>query len=112
MKELMVVGSVIEVYNECFEKQYIEVDRNIQMERKMDLEVLITKCKRLLSFVETRGGLQKFDRRMQNFVEKVRQAKYRGDDITPLFQEFEDIENNVKKSSTSFDNLSYVGMIG
>ena len=112
MKELMVVGSVIEAYNECFEKQYIQLERNIQMERRMDLEVLITKCKRLLSFVETRGELQNFDRRMQNFVEKVRQAKYRGDDITYLFREFEDIENNVKKSSKSFDNLSYVGMIG
>jgi len=112
MKELMDVGSVIEAYNECFEKLYIQLERNIQMERRMDLEVLITKCKRLLSFVETRGELQNFDRRMQNFVEKVRQAKYRGDDITYLFQEFEDIENNVKKSSKSFSNLSYVGMIG
>ena len=112
MNEVMVVGSIIEAYNECYEKRYIEIERNIQMERGMDLEVLITKCKRLLSFVETRGVLQTFDRRMKNFVEKVRQAKYRGDDITYLFQEFEDIENNVKKSSKSFDNLSYVGMIG
>ncbi len=108
----MGVGSVIEAYNECREKRYIEVERNIQMERNMDLDILITKCKRLLSFVETRGGLQKFDRRMQNFIEKLRQAKYRGDDITYLFQEFGDIEHNVKKSSKSFDNLSYVGMIG
>jgi len=60
MKELMDVGSVIEAYNECFEKLYIQLERNIQMERRMDLEVLITKCKRLLSFVETRGELQKF----------------------------------------------------
>jgi len=112
MKELMAVGSIIEAHNECYEKRYIEVERNIQIERSTDLEVLITKCKRLLSFVETRGGLQTFDRRMQKFVEKVRQAKYRGDDITHLFQEFEDIEKNVKKSSKSFDNLSYAGMIG
>ena len=61
MKELMAVGSVIEAYNECFEKVYIQLERNIQMERRMDLEVLITKCKRLLSFVETRGELQNFD---------------------------------------------------
>jgi hypothetical protein len=111
MNEVMVVGSIIEAYNECYEKRYIEIERNIQMERGMDLEVLITKCKRLLSFVETRGVLQTFDRRMKNFVEKVRQAKYRGDDITYLFREFEDIENNVKKSSKSFDNLSYVRII-
>jgi len=43
---------------------------------------------------------------MIHFVEKVRQAKYRGDDIKPLFEEFDDIENNVKKSYKSFDNLS------
>ena len=111
MKELMTVGSIIETRNECYEKRYIELERNIQMERSMDLEVLITKCKRLLSFVETLGTNHTFDR-MTRFVEKVRQAKYRGDDITPLFQEFEDIEHNVKKSSKSFDNLSYTGMIG
>ena len=111
MKELMTVGSIIETHNECYEKRYIEVERNIQMERRMDLDVLITKCKRLLSFVETLGKNQTFDR-MIHFVEKVRQAKYRGDDIKPLFEEFDDIENNVKKSYKSFDNLSYAGMIG
>tara|TARA_B100000768_G_C11051818_1_gene278685 strand:+ start:219 stop:554 length:336 start_codon:yes stop_codon:yes gene_type:complete len=111
MKELMAIGSIIETHNECYEKRYIQLERNIQMERRMDLEVLITKCKRLLSFVETLGKNETFDR-MIRFVEKVRQAKYRGDDITPLFEEFEDIENNVKKSYKSFENLSGIGMIG
>tara|TARA_B110000503_G_scaffold76759_1_gene118399 strand:+ start:4031 stop:4357 length:327 start_codon:yes stop_codon:yes gene_type:complete len=105
MKELMGVGSVIEAYNECYEKQYIELERNVQMERTMDLEVLITKCKRLLSFIEMREEVTTFDR-MNYFIAKVRQAKYQGGDVKYLFREFEDIETAIKKSSKSFDNLS------
>ena len=100
MTELMTRTSVIETRNECNEKRYIQIDRSIQVERNMDLEVLITKCKRLLSFVDITGGNQTFDI-MRRFVEKVRQAKYRGDDIKYLFQEFEDIETSIKKGFKS-----------
>ena len=43
---------------------------------------------------------------MAHFVVKVRQAKYRGDNIQYLFHEFEEIEKDVKKSSRSSMNLS------
>ncbi len=111
MKELMAVGSIIETHNECGEKRYIEMERNVQMERHRDLDVLITKCKRLLSFVETLGTNYTFNK-LYHFIEKVRQAKYRGDDVTPLFREFDKIESNIKKSSKSFDNLSDITMMG
>ena len=111
MNEVMAVGSIIEAYNECYEKRYIEIERNIQMERGMDLEVLITKCKRLLSFVETRGVLPTF-MKMVNFIGKVRQAKYRGDTILPLLEEFDKIEKIAKKGSRSFNNLSGITMLG
>jgi hypothetical protein len=111
MNELGHMRGVIEAYNECDEKIHIQLERSIQVERNMDLEVLITKCKRLLSFVDITGGNQTFDI-MRRFVEKVRQAKYRGDDIKYLFQEFEDIETSIKKSSKSFNNLSSMGMLG
>jgi diacylglycerol kinase family enzyme len=52
MTELMTRTSVIETRNECNEKRYIQIDREIHVERNVDLEILITKCKRLLSFVE------------------------------------------------------------
>ena len=111
MKEVMALGSIIEAHNECYEKRYIELERNLHMERRVDIDVLITKCKRLLSFMGSYGEPQTLNT-MSHFIEKLRQAKYRGDDITHLFKEFDDIEYTIKKSSKSFDNLSYVGMIG
>jgi hypothetical protein len=109
--ELMTRTSVIETRNECNEKRYIQIDREIYMERNVDLEVLIAKCKRLLSFVEMKGKNENYSM-MIDFVDRVRQAKYRGDDIKHLFKEFETIENKIKKSSRSFDNLSRMRMIG
>ena len=105
-------GSIIEAVNECGEKRYIEmeIERNIHMERQRDLEILLTKCKRLLSFVERTDDLQVFEK-MARFVVKVRQAKYRGDDIRVLFQEFEEIEKKTKKKSKSFNNLSNTAMM-
>jgi len=107
-----VQGSIIEAVNECGEKRYIEmeIERNIQMERQRDLEILLTKCKRLLSFVERTDDVRVFEK-MALFVVKVRQAKYRGDDITGLFKDFEEIEKKVKKGSKSFDNLSKMAMM-
>lgn len=89
----------------------MEIERNIQMERQQDLEILLTKCRRLLSFVERTDDLQTFDK-MARFVVKVRQAKYRGDDIRGLFQEFEEIEKKIKKTSSSSMNLSKMTMMG
>ena len=105
-------SKLIEAVNECGEKRYIEmeVERNYQQERQRDLEILLTKCKRLLSFVERTDDLQVFDK-MARFVVKVRQAKYRGDDIQGLFREFEEIEKNTKRSSKSFRNLSNMAMM-
>ncbi len=111
MTELMTRTSVIETRNECNEKRYIQIDREIHVERNVDLEILITKCKRLLSFVEMKGKNGNYSM-MIDFVDRVRQAKYRGDDIKHLFKEFETIENKIKKSSKSFDNLSRMRMIG
>ena len=107
------VSNIIEAVNDCGEKRYIEIEaeRNYQQERQQDLEILLTKCKRLLSFVERTDDVQVFEK-MVYFVVKVRQAKYRGDDIHDLIEEFEKIEQSVKKSSKSFKNLSHAMMMG
>jgi hypothetical protein len=75
---------IIEAVNECGEKIYIE------MESENTLETLLTKCKRLLSFVEKTGDVALFEK-LSLFVVKVRQAKYRGD----LFHEFDDLVRNL-----------------
>jgi hypothetical protein len=113
LTEKSTVGKIIEAVNDCGEKRYIEIEaeRNYQQEREQDLEILLTKCKRLLSFVERTDDVQVFEK-MAYFVVKVRQAKYRGDDIHDLIEEFEKIEQSVKKSSKSFKNLSHAMMMG
>ena len=113
LTEKSTVGKIIEAVNDCGEKRYIEIEaeRNYQQERQQDLEILLTKCKRLLSFVERTDDVQVFEK-MTYFVVKVRQAIYRGNDIHDLIEEFEKIEQSVKKSSKSFKNLSHAMMMG
>ena len=105
--------NIIETVNDCGEKRYIqiEIERNQKRERETDLNILLTKCKRLLSFVETTKNESIF-KKLVVFTEKVRQALYLGDDIQNLFHEFEQIEDVTKKSSKSFKNLSDVTMMG
>jgi len=104
---------IIETVNDCGEKRYIQIEteRNKKRERETDLNILLTKCKRLLSFVETTKNESIFTK-LVVFTEKVRQALYLGDDIRDLFHEFEQIEDITKKSSKSFNNLSDVTMMG
>ena len=104
---------IIETVNDCGEKRYIQIEteRNQKRERETDLNILLTKCKRLLSFVETTKNETIF-KKLVVFTEKVRQALYLGDDIRDLFREFEQIEDITKKSSKSFKNLSDITMMG
>ena len=85
MSDRILTQDVIETVNDCGEKRYIQIEneRNQKRERETDLNILLTKCKRLLSFVERTDDLQVFDK-IAHFVVKVRQAKYRGDDIRIL----------------------------
>lgn len=111
--ERIVNCEIVETVNDCGEKRYIQIDieRNQKRERETDLNILLTKCKRLLSFVETTKNESIF-KKLVAFTEKVRQALYLGDDIRDLFHEFEQIENTTKKSSKSFKNLSEITMMG
>ena len=104
---------IIETVNDCGEKRYIQIEteRNQKREREADLNILLSKCKRLLSFVEITKNETIF-KKLVVFTEKVRQALYLGDDIRDLFREFEQIEDITKKSSKSFKNLSDITMMG
>ena len=95
---------IIETVNDCGEKRYIQIEneRNQKRERETDLNILLTKCKRLLSFVETTKNESIF-KKLMAFTEKVRQALYLGDDIRDLFHEFEQIEN-----TTTVENWKFV----
>lgn len=44
--------------------------------------------------------------RIVKLIENVREAMYMADDITDLIIEYEELEKDVKKASSSFRNLS------
>ena len=113
LSDRILTQDIIETVNDCGEKRYIQIEteRNKKRERETDLNILLTKCKRLLSFVETTKNESIF-KKLVAFTEKVRQALYLGDDIQNLFHEFEQIEDVTKKSSKSFKNLSDITMMG
>jgi hypothetical protein len=95
---------LIEAVNDCGEKRYIEVERVV--DRRENLQVLFTKCKRLMSFVRKKKWDETMYSRIVNLTDKVRLSMYKNDDILPLFEEFESVENFFKGSSKSQMNLS------
>ena len=101
---LVAKRKLIEAVNDCGEKRYIEVERVV--DRRENLEVLFTKCKRLMSFVRKKKWDEIMYSRIVNLTDKVRLSMYKNDDILPLFEEFESVENFFKGSSKSQMNLS------
>ena len=95
---------LIEAVNDCGEKRYIEVERVV--DRHENLQVLLTKCKRLMSFVKKKKWDETMYTRIVHLTDKVRLSMYKNDDILPLFEEFESVENFFKGSSKSQMNLS------
>lgn len=106
--ERMSKYTVIEAMNDCGEKRYLEVPKPASMERRENLEVLLTKCKRLLSFVMKKKCDDELSYKVIDLSDRVRRAMYMNDDITHLFDDFDIFENMVKKNSKSSMNLSSV----
>jgi len=79
---------IIHTVNECGEIRVIEVipTQDHNMERRDILEVLLTKCRRLMSFVES---VNRDTRRIANLYMNIRLAFYMNDDITDLIEEYE-----------------------
>ena len=77
-------------------------------ERRENLEVLLTKCKRLLSFVLKKDTTTDASFKIIQLSDRVRMSLYMDDDITPLFDEYEEFEKRYKKNSKSSMNLSSI----
>jgi site-specific recombinase len=101
---LVTKRKLIEAVNDCGEKRYIEVERVV--DRRENLEVLFTKCKRLMSFVRKKKWDETVYTRIVHLSDRIRLSMYKNDDITPLLEEFESVENFFKGSSKSRMNLS------
>ena len=106
LTERLLKGDVIEAMNDCGEKRYIQIRSETHAERRRSLEILLTKCKKLISSVKLKDHIYRRYTRIVKLTEKVREAMYMADDITDLILEYEELERDVKKASSSFRNLS------
>lgn len=106
LTERLLKGDVIEATNDCGEKRYIQIRSETHAERRRSLEILLTKCKKLISSVTLEDHIHRRYVRIVKLTEKVREAMYMADDITDLILEYEELERDVKKASSSFRNLS------
>lgn len=106
LNEKLINCTVIQATNECGEKRYIEIQRPRSQERRENLEVLLTKCNRLLSFVKKKDRTSDVSFRILELSDRIRKSIYKDDDITHLLAEFEEFEQQYKKTSKSYMNLS------
>lgn len=106
LTERLLKGDVIEATNDCGEKRYIQIRSETHAERRRSLEILLTKCKKLISSVKLKDHIYRRYTRIVKLTEKIREAMYMADDITDLILEYEELERGVKKASSSFRNLS------
>ena len=104
--ERLINGEVIEAINECGEKRYIEIHTPTLYERRQNLEILLTKCKNLLSSIKLTDRIDSKYVRVVALVGKIRESMYMNMDITDLVCEFEALEKEIKRASSSFRNLS------
>ena len=81
---------IIHTVNECGEIRVIST-QNHTMERRDILEVLLTKCRRLMSFVES---VNRDTRKISNLYTNIRIAFYMNNDITELIEEYEECKRS------------------
>lgn len=90
---------VINAKNECGEDRYIAV-----CTEDADIDILITKCKRLLSFVESRGLEKKYAHALMT-IERCAEL---GEDLDPLFENYNRIKKRVTgRSERNLSDLEY-----
>jgi hypothetical protein len=99
--------NIIEAVNECDEKIYIQIGR-ISRERRENIQTLLMKSKRLLSFIIEKREDDEMYYKIMTLIEKVEDSFDKNDDISHLFEELRNFENRCKKSSKSFTDLSTI----
>lgn len=86
---------VIRATNECNEVRYIAVEMDCQT---TEVTVLLTKVKRLLSFVKRKPSLnRKYTPMLKEFHREIEMT----DDIEPMFLKYDTMKRQIMAGSTS-----------
>jgi len=100
--EFLLKYDVVKATNECGEERIIAFEK----EPDRELNILVTKCKRLLSFVESRGLENKFAATLIDFGNEIEFHVQNKRDLEPMFEKFEKIKKVIKGNYTSSSYLS------
>tara|TARA_R110001606_G_scaffold64910_1_gene150562 strand:- start:4389 stop:4766 length:378 start_codon:yes stop_codon:yes gene_type:complete len=100
--DYMLTHQIIKTNNECGEDVYIAIEK----QHDSNLDILVTKCKRLLSFVESHGLEQKYTPLLIQFGNEIENHVQTKMNIDHLFSKFEKIKKKIKGNSMSNFNLS------
>lgn len=99
-------GQLVKAVNQCGEIRYIQLTDDRYSERRELLDILLTKCKELMSFIVSKESDSDTFYDIMELSNKMRLALYRNDDITALRDEYNMYESKYKKKSRSSMNLS------
>jgi hypothetical protein len=100
--EFLLKYDVVKAMNECDEERIIAFEK----EPDHELNILVTKCKRLLSFVESRGLENKFATTLIDFGNEIEFYVQNKRDLKPMFEKYEKIKKVVKGNYMSSSHLS------
>ena len=94
--------TIIKAKNDCDEERFLAEEK----ENDQDLDILVTKCKRLLSFVESRGLQKKYTQTLVEFGNEIEHCVQIQKSVEPLFDRYEEIKKMIKGNSMSSTHLS------
>jgi len=100
--EFLLNYNVIKAKNECGEERILAFEKELDHE----LDILVTKCKRLLSFVESRGLENKFVTTLIDFGNEIEFCVQNKHDLDPMFEKYEKIKKIIKGNNVSSSYLS------
>jgi|SRR5210317_854559 hypothetical protein len=100
--EFLLKYDVVKAMNECDEERIIAFEK----EPDHELNILVTKCKRLLSFVESRGLENKFATTLIDFGNEIEFCVQNKCDLEPMFEKYEKIKKVIKGNYMSSSHLS------
>lgn len=95
--------TIIKAENDCGEERFIAIEK----ETEQDLDILVTKCKRLISFVESRGLAEKYTNTLVAFGNEIEHRVQLRESLEPLFERYEEIKKMIKGNSMSRTHLSW-----
>lgn len=102
-KKTILNHNLIQAKNDCGEDRFIAVEKQYQND---DINILVTKVRRLLSFVESDPALErKYAPMLVDFGQEIENCVRYNYNLESLFLKYDTIKKRVRVNSTSTNNI-------